>query len=297
VVSNATAPVVDRSVAEGVVSTTGFCTAPGAAGTFHVVATVRASPSLTAQATVTVIAPTGTPNLVVDASRTYQTIEGMGASASVELWNNGELVPALNALAVDNGESPFRVVRDRMDWVTSESDIQLLHALDGPTLTRIFEAPLMAVIWATIGHLNSVGVTGREICLDFMGWTPTWIGGSGKYGVASYVTAVKEGELATTIASLVYYGRRAKNLDFTYVSPLNEPDLNGLERALVGPSQYGKIANALAAELDAMELTDVRLVAPDTILGPGSYVSAFQADTATWARMNHLSFHTYGGSA
>lgn len=293
-------PLVDWSITEGAaggtIDASGRYTAPGARGVFHVVATARADPRRKGQATVTVTVPTGTPNLVVDASRTFQTMDGMGASASVQLWNGGALRPALDALAVDNGMSLFRVVRDRMDWVPSAADVPLLHARDAATLTRIYEAPAMAAIWGTIGHLNSRGVRGRQLCLNFMGWTPTWLGGSGRYGVASKVTSGFEDELATMIASLVYYGRRVKNLDFTCLSPLNEPDLNGLEGPLVNAAQYARIAAALVAELDAMGLGDVRLVAPDTLQGAESYAAALQGDAATWARVDHLSFHNYAGA-
>lgn len=236
----------------------------------------------------------GTPNLVVNASTTFQTMEGMGASVNVHGWNQGEMAPALDALAVDNGMSLFRVVRDRMDWVPSAADIPLLHARDAATLARIYEAPLMKDIWGTIAHLNTRGIGGRSICLNFMGWTAPWMGGSGRYNVASSVNAGMEDELATMIASLVYYGRVVKGLDFTLVSPLNEPDLNGLEGPLVDATQYATIAGLLATELDAMGLGDVRLVGPDTARSPSDYVGALQGNAA-WARVDHLAWHSYSG--
>ena len=109
-----------------------------------------------------------------------------------------------------------------MDWVGSESLIPLLHSLDAATLATVYEAPEMLELWNTIGYLNQRGIHGDQIVLNFMGWTPTWIGGSGSYGVASHITAGKESEFATMVASLVYYGRLVKNVDFTLTKRLRQ---------------------------------------------------------------------------
>src|SRR4029077_11882079 len=103
-----------------------------------------------------------------------------------------------------NGASLFRVIRDPMTWVSDESDIAPLHARSPATLARIYETSAMRDLWGTIAYLTSKGIRGNQIILNFMGWTPTWLGGSGAFGQASQITAGKEGELATVIASLVY---------------------------------------------------------------------------------------------
>ena len=232
----------------------------------------------------------------MDVSQTFQTIDGMGTNINVNNWKGGQLRPALDHLVDRNGCSLLRVVRDPMDWVSAESDITLLHSLDPATLTRIYEAPRMQDIWNTIGYLNQKGVRGNQIILNFMGWTPPWLGGSGAYGSASHITAGKEPKFATMVASLVYYGRMVKGLDFTLLAPMNEPDLDGKEGPLVGPAQYVTVLKALIAELDAMGLTDVRIVGPDTAGSPSSYISAMMADATVRGRVDHLAFHIYAGS-
>lgn len=129
-----------------------------------------------------------------------------------------------------------------------------------------------------------------------MGWTPTWIGGSGQYGSASYITAGKEQSFATIVASLIYYGRTIRKLNFTYISPLNESDWNCLEGPCVSAAQYVTIMHALSGELDYMGLADVRFVSPDTAGDPGPYISALAADPVAFGRTDHLTNHTYGGS-
>ena len=241
-------------------------------------------------------APQATANLTVDAAQSFQTMAGMGSNVNVNNWQGGQLKPALDALVDQGGASLLRVVRDPMDWVGSESDIALLHGLDTATLTRIYEAPRMQDIWSTIGYLNQKGLRGNQIVLNFMGWTPPWMGGGGGYAIPSHITAGKEPAFATMVASLVYYGRKVKGLSFNLLAPMNEQDLPGYEGPEVSPTQYVTVLKAVIAELDAMDLADVRLVGPDTAGSLRSYASPMMADATVAGRVDHLSFHTYAKS-
>ena len=234
-------------------------------------------------------------NLTVNGSQKFQTIDGMGVNINVNSWNGGQLAPALDLLVDTHGSSVLRVIRDPMDWVNSESLITPLHNLDQATLQQVYEAPKMQDIWNTIAYLNQKGVRGNQIMLNFMGWTPTWLGGSGAYGEASYITPGKERSFATMVASLVYYGRKVKNLDFTLLAPMNEEDWNCLEGPCVSSSQYVVVLNNLIAELDFMGLTDVRLVGPDTVNDPTPYISAMMTNPAINGRVDHLGMHSYYG--
>ena len=232
-------------------------------------------------------------NLTLNGSQTFQTMDGMGVNINVNNWNGGQFAPALDLLVDTHGSSVLRVVRDPMDWVSSEALIPALHALDPDTLQQVYEAPKMQDIWNTIAYLNQKGLGGNQIMLNFMGWTPTWLGGSGAYGQSSYITAGKEGAFATMVASLVYYGRTVRGLDFTLLGPMNEEDWNCLEGPCVSAGQYVTILKTLIAELDSMGLTDVRLVGPDTAGGPSAYISAMMADPTIRGRVDHLGMHSY----
>jgi O-glycosyl hydrolase len=238
-----------------------------------------------------------TPNLTVDGASRFQRIDGLGVNANVDNWDGGALRAGLDLLIDRNGASLFRVVRDPMDWVASESLVPQLHALDATTLQQVYETPAMQDIWSTIAYLNQKGLGGGQIELNFMGWTPTWLGGSGAYGSVSRITAGKEAAFATMVASLVYYGRRVKNLDFTLLAPLNELDHDGKEGPQVGPTQYVTILRALIAELDAMGLGEMRIVGPETAGSPTAYLAPMMADATVAGRVDHLAFHSYGSSA
>ena len=238
----------------------------------------------------------GAGNLVVDVERVRQTIDGMGVNINVNSWKNGELKPALDALININGSSAFRVIRDPMTWVNSESLIPRLHSLDLPTLQLVYETPAMQDIWNTIGYLNQKGIPGKQIILNFMGWTPTWLGGSGTYGRPSHITVGKEQSFATMVASLVYYGRVIKGLNFTYLSPLNEEDWDCKEGPCAGTRQYALIMRDLAMELNGMGVNDIRFIAPDTAGDPSGYIESIKGDSTVFSMTDHLTFHAYGGS-
>jgi hypothetical protein len=234
------------------------------------------------------------PNLTVDGSRTFQTLSGLGVNINVNSWKSGQLKPALDYLVVKNGISSVRVIRDPMDWVGNELLIPKLHRLDPATLELVYETPKMRDIWNTISYLNQKGLKGNAIILNFMGWTPKWLGGSGKFGTSSYITTGKEGKWATMVASLVYYGRVVKKLDFNLLAPLNEQDWNCLEGPCVSPNQYAVALKALISELNAMKLTDIRLVGSDTASTPDNYINAIKRNSVIASKVAHIGLHGYG---
>jgi O-glycosyl hydrolase len=247
-------------------------------------------------------------NLTIDGAVTYQTMNGVGSNVNSWSWKNGELRITLDALVNILGHNIFRVIHDRMVWAGNGSTrpatlLSNLQKLDPATLVSVYEVPDMQDLWNTIGYLNNKGATSNQIMVNFMGWTAPWMGGSGTYGVPSSITnnTQTNQDIATMIASLVYYGHHRRdltganqNLSFTYIAPFNESDLNGLEGPLISPSQMNTIYGNIITTLNAMGDTTTRIMGPDTASNPDSYTGAFSA--AVRARMTHFSWHDYGGN-
>jgi O-glycosyl hydrolase len=246
--------------------------------------------------------------IIVNATKTYQTMDGIGSNINTWSWKNGELRPALDALIDKLGHNKFRVIHDRMEWagigsIRPSTTLTNLQNLDPATLQSVYEVSDMQDLWNTIAYMNDKGVTGDQIMINFMGWTAPWMGGSGDYGTASYITnnAQTNQDIATMIASLVYYGHHRRdisgsnqNLSFGYVSPFNEPDLNGLEGPLISPAQMNTIYENIVSTLTSMGDTTTKIVGPDTIGYSNTYTATFSP--AVLARMSHISFHAYGDS-
>ena len=161
--------------------------------------------------------------------------------------------------------------------------------------------PICKICGTRLDYLNSKGVSADQIMVNFQGWTAPWMGGSGSVGVPSHITndAQTNQDVATMIASLVYYGHHRRdvsganqNLGFSYIAPFNEPDYDGLQ----GPffyysSQLNTIYENIITTLSAMGDTTTRLMGPDTAGSPDPYTVAYSA--AVIARMTHFSLHSY----
>jgi O-glycosyl hydrolase len=78
---------------------------------------------------------------------------------------------------------------------------------------------------------------------------------------------------------------------------LNESDLsNCQEGPCVSAGQYVTVIRSLIAELDALGLSDVRLVGPDTVHASRLYISDVMADSTLAGRVAHVTEHMYGSS-
>lgn len=244
-----------------------------------------------------------TTNLIIDGSHTFQTMGGVGTNINSWSWKNGELKQGLDLLIDTLGYNIFRVVHDRICWVSCSSpsrpDMVLtnLQNLDAATLQAIYETGDMQDLWNTIAYLNSKGVRGNQIMINFMGWTPVWMGGSAQYNIASTINPANNNDFAIMIASLVYYGKVLRGLDFSLVGPMNEEDWNGLEGPTVPPTQYADILAAIATSLRKMGITDVKIVAPDTASAPNKYNDAISDNSIANSAVEYFCEHNYSGIA
>ena len=81
-----------------------------------------------------------------------------------------------------------------------------------------------------MAYLNQKGIT-QNLILNVMGPVASWMGGS-------HIAPAAEDEWVEMIASLVYYARTTRNLQFGLLSPMNEPDWDGIEGPQVDQWQY-----------------------------------------------------------
>jgi hypothetical protein len=138
------------------------------------------------------------------------------------VWYGGAGTAAIDLWTGTGAATLFRIVYEPTDWVNSPSLIPGLHNLDAATLETVYnQNPRLADLWSMIGYLNSKGVCGDQILVNFQGWTAAWIGGSGGQGAPSYIGIGHEQDFATMVASLMYYGKVVKGLDCNSISPFN----------------------------------------------------------------------------
>ena len=262
-------------------------------GSHTLTATARDAAGLTSTASRTVTvsnAVGGGTALTIDGSQRYQTIDGFGVSANSASWNGGELRPAIDMLADQGGSTIWRVIIEMADWEATNDDADP-NNFNWTYYNTIYSSPRFEALWATLGYLNQKGVTSL-LMLNFMGRGPTWMGG------ASLPTNMED-EWVETVASVAYYARNNRHIQFGLFAPNNEPDWDGIEGIQMNQSQYTRVMHKLAVKLDAIGLGDIRLVGPDiaNISNVSSYMSPMMGDAALMAKVDHFAFHNYYGDS
>jgi len=260
-------------------------------GSHQLTATARDAAARTATATlsVTVSNVAGTA-LTINGNQRFQTIDGFGISANSASWDNGELRPAIDKLIDENGSTIWRVVLEMADWEAANDDADP-NNFNWTYYNTIYSSPRFEELWATIAYLNQKGVT-NLLMLNFMGRGPTWLGGAD-------LASSMEDEWVETVASVVYYARNNRHLQFGLFAPNNEMDWDGIEGIRMNAAQNARVMRKLAARLDANGLSDIRFIGPDTASvsqGVNDYFPALMAEPAVMAKLDHFALHDYGGA-
>jgi O-glycosyl hydrolase len=229
--------------------------------------------------------------LTIDGNQRFQTIDGFGVSANSASWDGGELRPAIDKLIDEGGSTIWRVVIEMADWEATNDDASPA-TFNWAYYDSIYSSPRFEELWATIAYLNQKGIT-SNLMLNFMGRGPTWLGG------ADLPTALED-EWVETVASVAYYARNNRHLEFGLFAPNNESDWDGIEGIRMASAQHVRVMRKLAQKLDALGLGDLRLVGPDTAAiasGVNQYMPGLMADAVVMAKLDHFAFHNYSGDS
>ena len=227
--------------------------------------------------------------LTVNASQTFQAIDGFGANVNTGFWNNGEVTPALDLLTDQLGATLIRACIEEMDWEAT-NDNSNPNIFNWTYYNAIYSNARFQGIWNTLKYLNQKGITDGLI-ISFMGKGPDWMGAN------EVIDTDKEDEFVETMASLYFYARNTKGINFTLISPLNETDTGGVEGPNMTPTQHARVLHKLAVKLDAIGMSDLRFVASEAASDYNGYFNAIVADPVVMAKLAHWGVHQYGGDA
>jgi hypothetical protein len=216
-------------------------------------------------------------------------MDGVGVNINSLSWMNGESKPAIDRLADEMGCTVWRVVFDMEDWENPNDNADPATP-DWTYYNALYSNAKFQNLWGTLAYLEGKGFT-NSIALSFMGRVPTWMGGS-------TINSAAEDEWVEMMATLMYYARNTRGLQFKILDPLNETDWDGIEGPQVNATQYVRLLHKLSQRLDAMGLTDVRFLGPNTAsvsTGVNTYIPAMRNDAVVNARVDHFGLHDYGG--
>src|SRR5689334_7207918 len=118
-----------------------------------------------------------------------------------------------------------------------------------------------------------------------MGRGPAWLGGA-------TLSPAMEDEWVEMVSSVALYARNVAHVQFGMFAPDNEPDLGaGIEGIAMSATVYAQAMSMLAARLDTIGLSDLRLLGPDTAT-PNIYWGEMAAYPGLMAKVDHLTFHS-----
>lgn len=229
--------------------------------------------------------------LRIDGARRFQTLDGFGVNANVNGWS-AALRPALDRLVDENGASLWRVYIDNTDWETTNDNADPF-VFDWSYYNALYTSARFEQAWSLIAYLNQKGMKGKQIVLNFMGPGPAWIGGA-------RLDPARVDEWIEMILSYVYYARFTRNLSFALLAPFNEPDWNCKEGVCADQSLLTTVLQRMAARLDALGLSDVRFVQPDTAsigAAANQYIPEMLTSPAVMAKIDDFGVHNYRGDS
>lgn len=231
-------------------------------------------------------AAAGTAVYTADGGARLQRMDGFGVNANPDNWKDGQLRPGLDMLVDTLNARIWRVEIDgftRWEAVNDDADP---FTFNWSYYNQVYETPQFQSLWSTVAYLNQKGV---EVMLAGTGVVPDWMGG----GV---ILPAQEDEFVEEIVSALYYARNTRGLQFRSISALNEPDLTGPEGPRVDATQYTRIMHKLADRLDAVGLSDVRLIVPETSGFDVRVVLPTFDDPVVMAKVDHIAVHSYQGT-
>jgi hypothetical protein len=240
------------------------------------------------------------PTLSVDGSQKLQTMDGFGAAVNGHDWKNGQEKAAIDLMLNQDPQQLFRVVMEMQDWESTNDDADPNNynwtyynpIYSGATTFDTAQAGAnFGDMWNLIDYLHQKGVPDSRIILSFMGPGPSWNGGN------HISNATQENEWAEEVTSAAYYGY-SHGHTFGVFSPNNEEDLTGINEGIdMTASQYAASLNMVATRLDALGMSNVRLLGPETgnqIVS--SYVNSMKGFPNVMSKLDHFDGHSYSGS-
>jgi hypothetical protein len=224
--------------------------------------------------------------IVVDAGKRHQEMNGFGVNITPAQWRGGALKPALDLLVDDLGTSLVRLdCYGKANWLDpAQADPH--GSWPAGYLASVYGSQVFTECWETFRYLTDKGA---DVHLNVSGRiSPEWAGSDGE-------TLVDFEAYAGMVVSLARWAREEEELPFTALAPFNETNLGFPEGPKIADWGVLPAVQAIVRKLDAAGLGDVKLI----LIGDAPPVDLERHrpllhDTALVGRVAAFSHHTYG---
>ena len=235
---------------------------------------------------VTIHAQTPRVSIALDATKTFQTVDGFGANINPAQWHDGKLKPALDLLVDDLGGTLFRVDPTGLAKWLDPAKRQPDGHYPAEYLGQIYTSTVFRDAWATFRVLNAKGA---KPFLNASGHIPPGLGrADDPKRLADFVG------YAEMVVTMTKWAREREHLKFDLLAPFNETDLGFPEGPKIALEDTVAAVDAMLKRLDEHGLSDVRLILMDDA-GPWRERVNLILKQDSWAkRVAVFGFHGYG---
>ena len=224
--------------------------------------------------------------LVLDAGKTFQTIDGFGVNFNPAQWRKGNLQPAINLLVDDLGCTLFRFdptgLAEWLDPARRSAD----GTWSSDYLAEVYTSQVFRDAWAAFRALNAKGI---QPLLNVSGRIPAPLGRQENPKRLGDFDAY-----AQMVVSMAQWARKTEGLRFRYLAPFNETDYGYPEGPKIELEDLTTAIQAVLKQLDAHGMSDVQLILADDAEPSIVRTEAILKHPEWNNRIGAFAFHTYG---
>jgi len=190
-------------------------------------------------------------NILINAEKQYQEIDGFGVNINSQYWDNGNLVPVLDLLIDDLGATLFRQdIYGKSNWIDPDTS-KNASILNKKTYKMVYTNNIFKNGWAMAKYLNKKGI---QPYITASGDVPEWMLAEDKKTLSGY------DDFAEMMVSFIDWACNHEKIKFKYFGPLNETDLGSPEGPLASPRQFVKAIAVIDKKLKTKELKNIKFV-------------------------------------
>jgi len=224
-------------------------------------------------------------DVVLNADKQFQIIDGFGANVNPAQWRGGNLKYALDLLVDELGCTLFRFdCFGQADWLDPAKRDKEGRYPDA-YLKQVYTSRVFKDAWETYRYLQSKGV---RLFFNVSGRIPAELASPDGQRLVDY-----DG-YAEMIVSLLKWARQKENLHFTLFAPFNETDLGFPEGPKMLVSDCVPATRSITKKLDEAGLKDVKLMVMDDSNVQFDKFDEFLKDAGLVDRIACFAGHTYG---
>ena len=227
-----------------------------------------------------------TKHAVVDASQTYQVIDGFGVNFNPDQWKHGGQKQAMDLLTDNMGCTLYRFdCFGRANWLNPNRQ-EANGKWPANYLDSVYRSADWQNAWQAFRYLNSKTI---DPYFNVSGIVPPQWNHQGTLDLENFDA------YAEMIATMVDWARNVEKLKFSILAPFNETDLGGrCEGPSIPPQNRAAALSAIIKKLDEHHLSDLKLIVFCDAGISNDKIEPVLADTGYKQRIYAFSGHTYG---